>query len=176
MYYCCGSNDDIMSIFRAKRKPMEDYVLGLVDPTNLCKKLFTDSKFAADSIDGKQLMIDLWDVASNQQSHYTDVQFYDLFDSNDVMNLWRRVNTWWYAYSAYSSTTNYRAPFHQAPLLKQFLTTAADAIAKGEPQATLRFGHESCLLPLACLMELNNAGAYDLPFDGYSIKSRAATT
>ena len=165
MYYCCGSNDDIMNIFRAKRKPMEDYVLGLVDPTNLCKKLFTDSKFAADSIDGKQLMIDLWDVASNQQSHYTDVQFYDLFDSNDVMNLWRRVNTWWYAYSAYSSTTNYRAPFHQAPLLKQFLTTAADAIAKGEPQATLRFGHESCLLPLACLMELNNAGAYDLPFD-----------
>ena len=165
MYYCCGSNNDIMDIFRAKRQPMEDYVLNLVDPTNLNKRLFTDQQFAADSINGKQLMIDLWDITSNQQSHYTDVQFYDLFDAQDVMNLWRRVNTWWYAYSAYSSTSNYRAPLHQAPLLQQFLTTAEAAVAKGVPQATLRFGHESCLLPLACLMELNDAGAYDVPFD-----------
>ncbi|MGM9803426.1 MAG: MBL fold metallo-hydrolase [Muribaculaceae bacterium] len=165
MYYCCGSNPDIKKVFDAKKQPMEDYVIALVDPTEMNKRLFTDQKFAADSINGKQLMIDLWDVASNQQSHYTDVQFYDLFSEADVMNLWRRVNTWWYAYSGNSSVSNFRAPFHQAPLLQQFLTTAQKQVELGEPQATLRFGHESCLLPLACLMELNNAGARNVPYD-----------
>ncbi|MGN0214201.1 MAG: MBL fold metallo-hydrolase [Muribaculaceae bacterium] len=165
MYYCCGSNPDINKVFNAKKQPMEDYVLELVDPTEFNKRLFTDQRFAADSILGKQLMIDLWDIASNQQSHYTDVQFYDLFSAADVMNLWRRVNTWWYAYSAYSSVSDFRAPLHQAPLLQQFLTTAQQAVEAGKPQATLRFGHESCLLPLACLMELDNAGARNVPFD-----------
>lgn len=165
MYYCCGSNPDISKVFKAKKQPMEDYVLNLIDPTEFNKRLFTDQRFAADSINGKELMINLWDVASNQQSHYTDVQFYDLFNDADVMNLWRRVNTWWYAYSAYCSTSNFRAPLHQAPLLQQFLTTARQAVEAGKPQATLRFGHESCLLPLACLMELNNAGQRNVPFD-----------
>ena len=165
MYYCCGSNPDITKVFKAKKQAMEDYGLALIDPTEFNSRLFTNRRFAADSIDGKQLMINLWDVASNQQSHYTDVQFYDLFSPTDVMNLWRRVNTWWYAYSAYCSTSNFRAPLHQAPLLQQFLTTAERAVETGKPQVTLRFGHESCLLPLACLMELNNAGARNVPFD-----------
>ena len=168
MYYCCGSNPEISKVFNAKKQAMEDYVMNLVDPTELNKRLFTNQRFAADSINGKQLMIDLWDITSNQQSHYTDVQFYDLFSAADVMNLWRRVNTWWYAYSAYSSVSNFRAPLHQAPLLQQFLTTAQQAVEAGKPQATLRFGHESCLLPLACLMELDDAGARNVPFDSLS--------
>ena len=32
-------------------------------------------------------------------------------------------------------------------------------VALGKPQATMRFGHEVCVLPLACLMELGNSNA-----------------
>ena len=34
--------------------------------------------------------------------------------------------------------------------------TADEAIATGECGAALRFGHETCVLPLACLMELDS--------------------
>ena len=44
-------------------------------------------------------------------------------------------------------------PFSQRNLLKNIIETA-DTVT--QTQATLRFGHEVCVLPLACLLELNN--------------------
>jgi hypothetical protein len=47
-------------------------------------------------------------------------------------------------------------PFSQLNLLKNILETA-DTVT--QTQATLRFGHEVCVMPLACLLELDNCGA-----------------
>ena len=44
----------------------------------------------------------------------------------------------------------------EANLLRNFITTADKAILDGKNCATLRFGHESVVLPLVCLMGLNN--------------------
>ena len=52
MYYCCGSNPDITKVFNAKKQAMEDYGLALIDPTEFNSRLFTNRRFAADSIDG----------------------------------------------------------------------------------------------------------------------------
>ena len=41
-------------------------------------------------------------------------------------------------------------------LLRDIVDKADAAIAGGERGASLRFGHETCTLPLACLMELDN--------------------
>jgi hypothetical protein len=46
-------------------------------------------------------------------------------------------------------------PFSQRNLLKNIIETA-DTVT--QTQATLRFGHEVCVLPLACLLELDNCG------------------
>ena len=46
-------------------------------------------------------------------------------------------------------------PFSQLNLLKNIIETA-DTVTK--TQATLRFGHEVCVMPLACLLELDNCG------------------
>ncbi len=157
MHICANTDSLVKRLHHEKSMPVEDYIIGLIDPTNLNKKLFTDQQYATDSINGKQLMIDLWDITSNQQSHYTETHFFDLFEMDDVMCLWNRVNTWWYAYSAYSKYTDFRAPYSQYNLLRDFLATASDAVNNLKPHSTLRYGHESCLLPLACLMELNNS-------------------
>ena len=44
-------------------------------------------------------------------------------------------------------------PFSQRNLLKNIIETA-DTVT--QTQATLRFGHEVCVMPLACLLELDN--------------------
>ena len=46
-------------------------------------------------------------------------------------------------------------PFSQLNLLKNIIATA-DTVT--QTQATLRFGHEVCVLPLACLLELGQCG------------------
>ena len=47
-------------------------------------------------------------------------------------------------------------PFSQRNLLKNIIETT-DTVTK--KQATLRFGHEVCVMPLACLLELGSCGA-----------------
>jgi hypothetical protein len=47
-------------------------------------------------------------------------------------------------------------PFSQLNLLKNIIETA-DTVT--QTQATLRFGHEVCVMPLACLLELGQCGA-----------------
>ena len=53
-------------------------------------------------------------------------------------------------------------PFSQRNLLRNIIETA-DTVT--QTQATLRFGHEVCVMPLACLLELDNCGLdpKDLP-------------
>jgi hypothetical protein len=52
--------------------------------------------------------------------------------------------------------------FNQANLLKNIIETADTIVGVSSaqtPQATLRFGHEVCVMPLACLLELGQCGA-----------------
>ena len=53
-------------------------------------------------------------------------------------------------------------PFSQRNLLKNIIETADTVLgsnaAKARTQATLRFGHEVCVMPLACLLELDSCG------------------
>ena len=41
-------------------------------------------------------------------------------------------------------------------MLYNMIETADEAIAEGKRGAALRFGHETCVLPLACLLELDS--------------------
>ena len=49
-------------------------------------------------------------------------------------------------------------PFSQFNLLTNIIQTADTCVQLGKTQATMRFGHEVCVMPLACLMELGNCG------------------
>ena len=102
-------------------------------PERLIKVLFNDEAWVRDNVAAGDFMRRLFDVAANMQSHDTDIELLSLFTDDEIYDQWRiRKN-----------------------LLKNIIETA-DTIT--QTQATLRFGHEVCVMPLACLLELDNCG------------------
>lgn len=134
-----------------------EYKQKFTHPDRLCNSLFTDSQYVADSINAKSFMRHLFDIAANMQSHDTDIDLYPLFTEDECYDQWRIRNIDWYIGYGASPITNGVMPFSQANLLRNFIETADTIVSKkGYTGATLRFGHEVCVMPLACLMELDS--------------------
>ena len=93
------------------------------------------------------------------QSHhqFEEVNLYDLFSDDDIYSVWRYNNASWYITSGETPLTQCRVDYMEANLLRNFIEDADRAITSAEPApgASLRFGHESVVLPLCCLMGLN---------------------
>lgn len=139
-------------------------------PERLCSVMFTDPQWVRDSIDAGSFMRHLFEVASNMQSHDAELDaaahidshagevgdLLGLFTDDELYDQWRRVNLGWYLNYGASPVTGSIMPFSQKNLLKNIIQTA-DTVT--QVQATLRFGHEVCVMPLACLLELGTCGA-----------------
>ena len=124
-------------------------------PDRLMKVLFNDQDWVYNNVQAGNLMRQLFDVASNMQSHDTDIELYSLFNDDEVYDLWRVNNAGWYLNYGAAPQTGGIMPFSQLNLLKNMIATA-DTITT--TQAPLRCGHEVCVMPLACLLELGNCG------------------
>ena len=145
-------------------------------PQRLSEVLFNDQQWAADSLDRKALMRDLFKVAVNMQSHDDAPDLMRLFTNDELYDLWRIANQNWYVNYGAAPQTGGVMPFSQFNLLTNFIETADTCVALGKTQATMRFGHEVCVLPLACLMELDSCGVsvdnldeLDLHWQNYKI-------
>ena len=137
----------------------EEFKARHIKPQRFLKKLFTDAKWASANIKGEDLMIDLFDVVGNMQSHHQweNVDLYDLYSLDDAYEIWAYNNARWYIYSGETPLTQCRVDFMESHLLRSFIEDADRAIAHGSNSASLRFGHESVVLPLVCLMGINGA-------------------
>lgn len=129
-----------------------------VHPERLMNTLFNDTEYVANYIHTHKLMNDLFDIAANMQSHDVSLNLYSIFTKEECYDLWQRNNLLWYINFGSSPLTESKMPYIEANLLENILNTADTCITKKENSATLRFGHESCLLPLAALLELGNCG------------------
>ena len=127
-------------------------------PERLAATLFNDAKWAADSISLKPFMRQLFQVVINMQSHDDGPDMRQLFTTDELYDLWCIENVGWYQNYGPSPYTDGIMPFSQENLLRNIIATADTCLAGGKPQATLRFGHEVCVMPLACLMELGTCG------------------
>lgn len=105
-----------------------------------------------------RFMRDVFDVAGSLQGHheFDNLDLYHLFTGNEIFELWRIRNVMWYLQRANSPANGNRMPFIMSDLLRDFIDKADAAVASREHGAALRFGHESVVLPLACLMEIDN--------------------
>lgn len=160
MYYMNYSDKYFDSLQKNPKasKPMRKYRNQQIKPSRLMKTLFTNDDYVRWKVDSVELMRTLFDVASNMQSHDTDMELYSIFTKEECYDMWKMNNAYWYIYGGASDMTDGKAPYIEANLLKNILDTADSCVVKKENSVTLRFGHESCLLPLACLLELNNYG------------------
>ncbi|WP_294080426.1 histidine-type phosphatase [Proteiniphilum sp. UBA5384] len=158
MYYM-NYSDDFFSAERKKNdKATKDLQRKFVHPERLMKVMFKDMNYVEEHIDSENLMIALFEMARNMQSHDTGLDLFSFFTKQECYDLWKRDNIRWYIRSAATPLSDGQLPFVEANLLENILNTADTCLTKKESSATLRFGHESCLLPLACLMELGNCG------------------
>lgn len=132
----------------------------LLKPDALLKRLFTDKTFIA-RLDGKQLMSRLFTLAANMQSTRRfapgERGLFNIFTDDEIYDIWRFNNAWWYIHGADSPLTGGRVPFVQANLLRDFIQQADEAVMTGRRGAAMRFGHETMVLSLAALMGLDGA-------------------
>ena len=136
-------------------KEDRDYSIKWTHPERLMKELFNDQEFVYNNISAGALMRQLFHVACNMQSHETDLELFSLFTDEEIYDQWRQKNIGWYLDYGPSPVSGGKMPFSQLNLLKNIIETA-DTVT--QTQATLRFGHEVCVMPLACLLELDNCG------------------
>lgn len=134
----------------------EKYERDHTHPARLMKVLFNDQQWVFDNIRAGSLMRQLFKLANNMQSHDTDIELYSLFTEEEIYDLWRQRNIGWYLDYGAAPQSGSIMPFSQLNLLKNIIETT-DTVT--QTQATLRFGHEVCVLPLACLLELGQCGA-----------------
>ena len=134
----------------------------ITKPERLMKVLFNDQKWVKDSINAMNFMYELFEVASNMQSHDTDIDLMQLYTADEMYSQWCIRNWGWYLDYGAAPQTGGIMPFSQANLLKNIIETTdtvlGSSAAKANTQATLRFGHEVCVMPLACLLELDSCG------------------
>ena len=128
-------------------------------PERFCNELFNDPAYWNDSINAPSFMRAVFEVATNMQSHDTDIEFLSLFSKDEIYDLWKTRNIDWYLGYGPAPQTGSVMPFSQENLLKNILETADTIVNKKNWNgATLRFGHEVCVLPLSCLLELDSCG------------------
>lgn len=152
---------------RAKPNPMRHALDSVVQsfypqcykPERLMEYLFNDQQFVRDSLGSrKTLMDEIYTIARNMQGHDIDNDLYYIFTKQELYDMWRYENIYWYAINA-QCPQNPLACFSQDNLLNNILNTADTIVCKqGFYGATLRFGHDSCVYPLAALLELGEAG------------------
>ena len=152
-------SDRLRKSSRKGGKAREEFTNSCTHPERLMKVLFNDEKWVADSVRQGSLMRHLYEIVINMQSHeegHDDML--SLFTQDEVYDMWRIANAGWYLNYGASPLTDGVMPFSQFNLLTNIIQTADTCVQLGKTQATMRFGHEVCVMPLACLMELGNCG------------------
>lgn len=139
------------------KKIVEQWKQKRVHPERLCSLLFNDEKWVNNNLNAVDFMYSLFEVASNMQSHDDGFDLYFLFTDEEIYDLWTVGNIQGYLRHGSANETKKAMPFVVAPLLRNIIETADTIVnKKGYNGATLRFGHEVDLMPLASLMGLGN--------------------
>ena len=135
----------------------DEYAEKRADISAFISKVFNDPQFVADSLDSRKVFDRVFDIAVNTQSHDDQPDLYDLFTDSELHNAWLAHNASWYIKAGNTSLTGNRVPYNQRVLLRNIIESADTAMVSPRLSANLRFGHESIVLPLTILMEINNS-------------------
>lgn len=122
--------------------------------------LFADTAYVARHVDLWRLNQWLFKLASNLQSSelHKRITLYDIFTDDEIYANWQINNVRWYLEFGACPLTGGKQPYSQRNLLRNIITQADSCLRLERPGATLRFGHETMVMPLTCLLELDNYG------------------
>lgn len=158
-YLAPAMPSDIRKAIRKRGDVVNEYRRKFIHPERFIGSVFNDEAYARDSVEQEALMRNVFNVCSNMQSHDEGTDMYHYFTEDECYDIWRAHNIEWYTGYGASPLNGGKAPLRVGGLLRNFIETADTIVGnKTFHGATLRFGHEVYVLPMATLMELGNAG------------------
>lgn len=156
-YLANGERDEDMD--KAAREVADSAKRAWLHPERLLSALFTDE--APQVADPQRFMWDLFMLTSIAQDiDRPEWAFYDIFTPGELYALWESLNA--YCYLTMGPSLRFGDPVVASarPLLRDFVETARRVIDGKEPlAASLRFGHDVYLTPLAALLQVEGASA-----------------
>ncbi|MDD6552639.1 MAG: histidine-type phosphatase [Prevotellaceae bacterium] len=162
MYYMNLNDPEIEKI---KKEALNNPVLQAFEERHehhdrLMNSLFTSEDYWKKNVDAKSLNRKLFALACNMQS--TDlrdsINLFPLFTKDELYDCWQQSNAWWYVEYGPAKISQGRVPYSQRNLLRNIIETADSCIRLPHPGATLRYGHDTMVMPLTCLMDLDGLG------------------
>lgn len=163
MYYMNLSDDDNIGGWKKKGthcKEYTDFIKSHTNYSNAMKLIFNDEDYWKKQIDANWLGRKLFSMASNMQSLdlRNSISLYDIFSDEEIYNSWKCDNAFWYVAFGPSPLSGGQQPYSQRNLLRKIITEADSCIALEHPGATLRYGHDTMVMPLTCLLDLDGLG------------------
>ena len=134
-----------------KQSAMSDSVK---HPERLMETLFNNQHWVYLNVTTGSLMSKIADIALNMQSHDGDTMLLDLFTPEELHSLWISNNLYWYLMYSNAPQTDGKQPWNQKYLLQNIIETADTVTQK---QVSLRFGHDTVVLPLLCMLDIDGS-------------------
>jgi len=169
MYYM--NFNDKVTFANRKNDITRDYFEGWqkshLNPERLMNSIFNDSEYVSLYVHENDLAMKLFSLAVGVQNSEIrhELDLYDLFTKEELYALWQSHNIGWFMEYGSNELNGGTQPFSQRNLLKKIIHEADSCMQYERPGATLRFGHETMVLPLTCLLDLNGYGKTMHPDD-----------
>lgn len=124
----------------------------------LAAMLFKNPEAVA--VDKKQrLSRAIFDLAENMQSHDFDLDFWQYYNQQEMEQLLTIKNRHWYRMFGPSPLSGGMMPLRSKWQLEDIIAAADTVVSRRQWHGVnLRFGHDTALMPLICLMQLGTSG------------------
>ena len=146
------------------RKVFDSYINKRQGNKRLMELLFLNPDIVDEVVDETQFNYYLMKMGLFQQNThlYKNTFLTSLFTTEELHRMWQMDNALWYIQHGACKLNGGLQPYSQRHLLRQLIADADSCLRLDKPGAQLRFGHETVLLPLVCLIGIDG---YDLETD-----------
>ena len=146
-------NKECMSVFLKYIGEHDDY-------SHLMNSLFCDTAYVSHHVNVRDFCFELLLVAAIMQNTELrhEVTLYDVFTLDEIYNVWKIGNVRWYLGWGAAPVNGGVQPYSQCRLLRRIISDVDRCIASKDTHVQLRFGHDTVLLPLVCLLDINGFG------------------
>ncbi|MGE6220039.1 histidine-type phosphatase [Nubsella zeaxanthinifaciens] len=138
------------------KKQLDSFQQKIINPNRLVASLFKDGDFVNQKVKKESLMWGFYWLASDMQNMETKISFYDLFQLQELFDIWQCINAKEYINNASNSFNNNIMYKNAKPVLKNIILSADEVITKKGKGATLRFAHDGNMMPLLAALRLKN--------------------
>ena len=148
------------------RRGFREFEKKNVRPERLMASLFVNPAVITNQ---DAMMRSLYWIAADMQNVELNLSLYDIFEYEELIGVWKTVNARMYVCNAAAPLNGGLMPRCAVPLLRNMLESADAAIKKGTPAADLRFGHDTHLIRLLALMQIEGCGNQETDMEKFHL-------